>query len=162
MVFSTALAVKPGLRRRTGEGRRDVIARGLLGLGRGVRSDGLGRRRASPGCATMLVRTQIELKRPGLGGLRVRPDAGDLQQSQRIHFRRETDGHGPAGPASAPSAVRMIVSSGGSMWNASGSQGRMSPDSAAVMPRRGTGPKAHQLVGSELETRKVDFERLLG
>ena len=74
-----------------GEYGRDVIPRGLLGLGRGVRRDGRGSRRTTRGCAAMLVRTQIELERPGLRRLRVRPDAGDLQQSQRIHFRRQTN-----------------------------------------------------------------------
>ena len=60
--------------------------------------DGRGSRRTTRGCAAMLVRTQIELERPGLRRLRVRPDAGDLQQSQRIHFRRQTDRHGPVRP----------------------------------------------------------------
>ena len=103
-VFQDCIGGQPvGLRRRTGEYGRDVIPRGLLSLGRGVRRDRRARRRATRSRTAMLVRTQIEFERPGLRRSRVHADAGDLQQSQHIHFRRQTDGHGPVRPDVGPS-----------------------------------------------------------
>ena len=117
-----------GLRRRTGKYGRDVIPRGLLGLGRGVRRDGRGSRRTRRGCAAMLVRTQIELERPGLRRLRVRPDGREICSSPSAFiFAARRTGTVRSDPTSTPCAVRMIVCSGGSAWKASASHGRTSP-----------------------------------
>jgi hypothetical protein len=101
-------------------------------------------------------------QRPGLRRLRVRPDAGNLQQSQRIHFRRQTDRHGPVRPD-----VNAMRRSDDRLQRRQRVEGVRVPRQnvsrpAAAMTGRGTSLKAHQLVGSQLKTWQVDFEHLLG
>ena len=150
-----------GLRRRTGECGRDVIPRGLLGLGRGVWLD---RRRAGAPRAAA-VRSSCG-RRLNSSGQDCGVSGSVLTQeicsspSAFIFAARRTDTV-RSSPASGPLAVLMIVCRGGSTLNASGSHGRTSPALAATMTGRGTSLKAHQLVGAHLKAWQIDVEHLL-
>ena len=102
-----------------GEHGRDVSLRraaGASAVAFGATGAAAGAPRAAP---RLLVRAEVEFERPGLRRPRVR------RRRRRSAAAPARSSSPPAGPARcrsgpAPSAVRMIVCSGGSAWKASG------------------------------------------